>query len=227
MVECRDYLESSSYRMDDRARKCLLGARPLVMECVLQHPNGHVCRWATKEPKMALVGLVRNLELTWQIYGEGIRFPRGLVPCAACCRRRFSCVQMDSSRWHSWEFDDVAKFTPAQLREHYHAKDRLIAEASDLRDISRGLEERAEVAEAFPCQFVLHCGYCCQAETAELRRHLAQLKLVVEALTPSDDVVPKTKFAVLLSTVGFLHSARVLVAPTVTASADSGSQDGD
>ena len=91
MVECREYLDKYPMLMDDRARNCLLGARPLVMECVLQQSRQHVVRWAEKEPKMALVGLVRNLELTYQIYGERISYPRGLVPFLACARSQLLC----------------------------------------------------------------------------------------------------------------------------------------
>ena len=57
--------------------------------------------------------------------------------------------QMDSSRWHSSEFEHPASFTLPQLRDHYHAKERLIVEASGLRINGRALAERVEVAEAF------------------------------------------------------------------------------
>jgi hypothetical protein len=73
--------------------------------------------------------------------------------------------QMDSSRWHSKEFEHPATFPLSQLREHFHAKERLIVEASDLRANSRLLEERAEVAEAFR-EFVLH-----DAVAAVRRKH--------------------------------------------------------
>ena len=70
------------YEFDQWAEERLLGASEIVMECVFQHREGHVCQWTKGEAKKGLVALVRILEYARMRYPD-VRRPRVLVPCAA------------------------------------------------------------------------------------------------------------------------------------------------
>ena len=92
LVCCRSYLAYRGDDFDRSAKDCLLGAASIVQECVLQQPNGHVALWAHWSLSAALVGLIRNLEITRQLYWRDFHYPRGLVPCVVCFPCRCCCV---------------------------------------------------------------------------------------------------------------------------------------